>query len=117
MKNNGVTSLRKFRAQRYFEGYLSLPASQRTNARAALLIEAIFEYAYDHIPKHQVMSTKRIRVSPDDARRISQRLEEFMPPSACQDGVPIMNWLHENLVPEAWAYPEDMRDLMRDMLR
>ena len=82
-----------------------------------MLIEAIFEYAYDHIPRSQVLSSRQIRVSPEDAQRISQRLEEFMPPSTDKDGKPIMNWLHENLLPEAWAYPEDMRSLMRDILR
>ena len=117
MEKRAVTSLRRFRAQRCFDGYVSLPTSQRTDARSAMLIGAIFEYAYDHVPRSQVMSSRQIRVSPEDAQRISQRLEEFMPRPTAKDGEPIMNWLHENLIPEAWAYPEDMRHLMRDILR
>lgn len=28
-----------------------------------------------------------------------------------------MSWLHDNLLPEAWSYPDDMRRLMHDILR
>ena len=30
---------------------------------------------------------------------------------------PIMTWLHENLIPEAWTCPEDIRNLMQEILR
>ena len=117
MKNQNVTSLRKYRAQRCFDGYISLPRSQRTSARSALLLEAIFEYAYESVPRHKIVSAREVRVDPYESRRICERLEEFIPGPCKDDGEPIMSWLHDNLVPEAWTYPEDMRSLMRDILR
>jgi len=117
MKNNHITSLRRYRAQRCFDGYLSLPRSQRTSARSALLLEAVFEYAYEHVPRHKVASARQIRIEPDDSRMICKRLEEFLPQSSTSDGARILSWLHENLLPEAWTYPQDMRRLMQDILR
>ena len=116
MNKNAATSLRKYRAQRCFDGYLSLPPSLRSSARTAPLVEAMFEYAYDHIPRDQVMSSGQVSASWEDTQRISQRLEEFLPRSRAQFNEPLMNWLHENLVPEAWTYPEDMRRLVSDLL-
>lgn len=112
-----IVSLRRFRAQRCFDGYTSLPRSQRTDARSSLLLEAIFDYAYESVPRKNVMSSRQIRVDPDESRRISERLDEFIPKPGDTGKEPIMSWLHENLVPEAWTYPEDMRKLMRDILR
>lgn len=117
MKNKNVTSLRKYRAQRCFKGYISLPRSQRTSARSALVLEAIFEYAYDSVPRHKIMCERQIRVDPSESRRICERLEEFIPAPVNDGSEPIMSWLHDNLVPEAWTYPQDMRNLMRDILR
>lgn len=117
MRNRNITSLRRYRAQRCFDGYLSLPRSQRTSARSALLLEAIFDYAYEHVPRHQVESRHPIRVNPDQSRLICDRLEEFIPLPGETDGEPIVSWLHDNLVPEAWTYPDDMRRLMQDILR
>lgn len=117
MKNENVTSLRKYRARRCFDGYLSLPRSQRTSARSALLLEAIFEYAYESLPRHQITSSQPVDVDADESRRICQRLEEFIPPPHDHAAEPIMSWLHENLVPEAWTYPGEIRSLMHDILR
>jgi hypothetical protein len=117
MKKKKITSLRKFRAQRCFDGYISLPRSQRTSARSALVLEAIFEYAYESVPRHKIMYEREIRVDPHESRRICERLEEFIPPSGHGDGEPIIRWLHDNLVPEAWTYPDDMRKLVKDILR
>lgn len=116
MKKN-VTSLRRYRAQRFFDGYVSLPRSQRNGTRSALLLEAIFEYAYEHVPPHQMASSRQIRVDPDQSRLISQRLEEFIPRPRNAEGEPIMSWLHDNLVPEAWTYPDDIRRLVQELLR
>ena len=117
MKNKKVTSLRRYRARRYFDGYISLPRSQRNSARSALVLEAIFEYAYENVPRHTIASSPRVSFDPDESRLICERLEEFIPPPHYAEREPIMSWLHENLVPEAWTYHEDMRNLMRDILR
>ncbi|MFW2405260.1 MAG: hypothetical protein ACN4GT_10885 [Gammaproteobacteria bacterium] len=117
MKSKNITSLRKYRAERCFKGYISLPRSQRTSARSALVLEAIFEYAYESVPRHKIMTERQIRVDPDESRRICERLEEFIPGSVDDGSEPIMSWLHDNLVPEAWTYPEDMRNLMKDILQ
>ncbi len=117
MSGKKVTSLRRYRAQRFFDGYVSLPRSQRTGARSALLLEAIFEYAYEHVSPRQIASASQMRVDPEQSRLISQRLEEFIPRTRNAEREPIMRWLHDNLVPEAWAYPDDIRHLMQEFLR
>jgi hypothetical protein len=117
MKNDNVTSLRRFRAQRFYDGYRMLPRSQRTSARSALLLEAIFEYAYEHVPRHRLAAALPDAVDADEARRISRRLEEFIPSRGRGQADPIMSWLHDNLVPEAWIYTEDIRNVVRDILR
>lgn len=115
MASKKITSLRRYRAQRIYKKFIALPASQQTNARAALLLEAIFDYAYEHVPHARHYSSRRVSVSVKESARISERLDEFMPEGGA--GEPIMNWLHENMVAEAWSYPEDRRQFIRDCLR
>ena len=115
MARNEITSLRRFRAHRIYKKFISLPASQQTNARAALLLEAIFDYAYEHVPSARHYSARRVSVSVKESGRISERLEEFLPMGS--GGEPIMKWLHENMISEAWSYPEDRRQFVRDCLR
>ncbi len=115
MARNKITSLRYYRAQRIYENFVSLPASQQTNARAALLLEAIFDYAYEHVPRSHRFSSRRVQVSKEESTRISARLEEFVPLG--NERQPIMKWLHDNMVAEAWSYPEDRRQFVRDCLR
>jgi len=117
MKNANVTSLRRYRAQRCFNGYLSLPPSQRTRARSSLVLEAIFDYAYESVPRDVIESCEVIELTPDESREISARLDEFVPKSMHAEAKPIMTWLHENLIPEAWTCPEDIRNLMQEILR
>ena len=110
-------ALRRYRAQRCFNGFLSLPPSQRTRARSSLVTEAIIDYAYEGVPRDMIESRQAISLSPDESREISARLDEFVPNSMRAEAKPIMTWLHENLIPEAWAYPEDIRNLMQEILR
>lgn len=115
MTSNNITSLRRYRAQRIYTNFVSLPVSQRTNARTGLLLEAIFDYAYEHVPNTHRYSDRRTKVSAEESVRISTRLEEFLPLGNTQ--APIMKWLHDNMVAEAWSYPEDRRQFVRDCLR
>jgi DNA gyrase/topoisomerase IV subunit A len=94
---------------------MSLSASQRTNARTALLLEAVFDYAYEHVPRIQRHTLNRAKISEQESARISERLEEFLPLTS--DREPIMKWLNDNMVSEAWSYPEDRRQFVRDCLR
>lgn len=116
MANSKVTSLRRYRAQRIHRKFMSLPSSQRTNERASLLLEAIFDYAYEHVPKARYYARRNsISVTPSDSVLISERLEEFVPPG--NRGEPIMKWLHDNMIEDAWAYPEDRRRFVRGCLQ
>lgn len=108
VQNHKVVSLRRYRAHTLFAGFLSLPMSQRTHARSMAVLEAIFDYAYEHVPEQKWGSSRRISVSPAETRRISQRLEEFMVPAQPADTDPIIRWLHENMVEEAWDNPEEL---------
>jgi hypothetical protein len=116
MKKNNVTSLRKFRAQQIYERYYSLPVSQRTSERSAQLIEAIFDYAYEHVPKNRRHRLGYLKISPTESRRISRRLEEFMFPERPSDPDSIMKWLHAHMIPEAWTFSDDLRGLVQEYL-
>lgn len=115
MKNN-LVSLRKFRAQKLYDHYLSLPVSQRNNERSTKLLEAIFSYAYEHVPKNRRTRSGQLMIGPDESRRISRRLEEFILPGRQSDPDSLMNWLHENMVQEAWAFPDDLRGFVHECL-
>jgi hypothetical protein len=116
MKNNKMVSLREYRARKLYDRFFSLPSSQRTNERSAQMLEAIFDYAYECVPKDRRRRNGRVRVTPEESRRISRRLEEFMVPESKYDPDSVMNWLHANMVPEAWAYPDDLRGLVQEIL-
>jgi hypothetical protein len=108
MKNNKVVSLRRYRAHRVYDLYTSLSPSQRTKTRSTVVLEAIFDYAYEHVPDQKWGVSRRISVSAEESRRISSRLEEFILPARQPNTDPIMKWLHENMIEEAWENPEDL---------
>jgi hypothetical protein len=116
MKNKNLVSLRGYRARKLYDRFFSLPPSQRTNERSARMLEAIFDYAYEFVPKNSRRRNGRVRVTPEESRRISRRLEEFMVPASKYDPDSVMNWLHEHMISEAWAYPDDLRGLVREIL-
>jgi hypothetical protein len=117
MNNNNLVSLRRFRAKRLYDIYFALPSTQRTGERAANLIEAILEYAYENVPRHRRARSGQLYVSPGESKRISLRLEEFLFPHNESDPHSLMNWLHANMIPEAWTYPDDLRGFVQDCLR
>ncbi len=117
MKNNNLVSLRKYRAQQLYNRYFSLPVSQRTQERSTQLLEAIFDYAYEHVPTRRRNRSELLRISQDESRRISRRLEEFIVRDSEPGPDSVMNWLHANMVPEAWACPDDLRGFVQECLR
>jgi hypothetical protein len=117
MMKNKLVSLRRFRAQKLYDHYLSLPVSQRSNERSAKLLEAIFSYAYENVPKNRRLRPGEPMVGPEESRRISRRIEEFMLPDGQPDTDSLMNWLHDNMVQEAWTFPDDLRGLVQECLR
>jgi hypothetical protein len=117
MNNKNVVSLRRFRARQCYQRYIRLPVAQRTNARCALVLEAIFDYAYEHVPRRDRYSRRQVRVTIEESRRISTRLEEFIPPEDNKNTDPIMQWLHDNMLPEAWSHPDELRHFVRECIR
>jgi hypothetical protein len=117
MKNNKVVSLRRYRAHRVYGYYTSLPSTQRTQSRSTVVLEAIFDYAYEHVPDQKWGVSRRIRVSPEESRRISSRLEEFILPVRQPDTDPIMRWLHDNMIEEAWENPEDLGHFVGECIK
>ena len=117
VRNHKVVALRRYRAHRVFANYLSMPASQRDNARSTAVLEAIFDYAYEHVPEQKWGASRRINVSSAETRRISRRLEEFMLPARHSDTDPIMRWLHDNMIEEAWENPEEISHFVREWIK
>lgn len=81
------------------------------------VLEAIFDYAYEYVPEQKWGSSGRINVSAAETRRISSRLEEFMIPARKSDTDPIIRWLHENMVEEAWENPEELSDFVGECIK
>jgi hypothetical protein len=117
VQNRKVVSLRRYRAHRVFRNFLSLPVSQRTHSRSMAVLEAIFDYAYEYVPEQKWGTSRRLNVSPAETRRISRRLEEFMIPARRRDTDPIIRWLHENMVEEAWENPEELSDFVGEYIK
>lgn len=110
MYGGEVTSLRGFLARKHYERYISLPSKMRTPERTRALMGLIFDYAYEHVVERRDQPMPQ--VSEVDARVISRKLAEFIgPQKPGQES--IMEWLHENLVAEAWASPENFTDFVR----
>lgn len=107
-----IVSLRRFRAYQQYESYNALPQTLRTSERAEPVIEAIFDYAYEHVPRRRPH-----RLAPDITRQVSRRLDEFIPGEVAPDSLPLMEWLHENMLPEVWLSPDLLRDFVGDCLR
>jgi hypothetical protein len=116
MKNNNLVSLRWYRAKQLYDAYYAVPSSQRSNERAGKMIEAIFDYAYEHVPKSRRTRSVIKNISADQSRQISRRLEEFIMPGE-QNPDSVMNWLHANMVQEAWAFPDDLQGFVHECLR
>ena len=116
MENNNLVSLRRYRAKKLYDVYFALPSSHRTKKRAARLTDAIIDYAYENVELHGRFQVGPVDVRPGESQRISQRVEEFVFPHAAADPASLMNWLHENMVPEAWTYPEDLRGFVQECL-
>jgi hypothetical protein len=117
MKNDKVVSLRRYRAHRAYNIYMSLPSSQRTETRSTVVLEAIFDYAYEHVPGQKWGVPRRIRVSLEESRRISSRLEEFILPVRQLEADPIMQWLYDNMIEEAWENPEDRGNFVVECIK
>ena len=116
MSKSNLISLRRFRAQKLYDEYFSLPVSQRRGERSTRLLEAIFDYAYENVPKGRRARAGTLTIHAEESLRISRRLEEFTIPGGRPNPGSVMNWLHSNMVPEAWGFPDDLRGFVHECL-
>jgi hypothetical protein len=108
MSTASVVSLRRYRAHRAAERLHRLPPTLRTPARARPALEAILEYAWEE-PLNRAAT---------EPARISRRLEEFVPRAPSGGGQwGLVQWLYDNLVPEAWESPNLLKPLLDDCIR
>jgi hypothetical protein len=115
MAGKKVTSLCHYKAEQEYRRFMSLPSTMRTLERAETVLAAIFNYAYEHIDTKNGNPVRN--VSWEDTRRVSVKLVEFMPASDVSDPDTTMQWLHENMVPEAWMSPDYLKDFIHECLR
>ena len=114
MSGDGPTSLRGFLARQQYQRYLSLPSNLRTPERTRVVMGLIFDYAYEHVVERR--DQRMPPISESNSRQISRKLGEFIgSEKPGQDS--IMEWLHANLVTEAWASPDNFTDFMQAHLR
>ena len=115
MSSDNVISLRRFRAHKHYRHFVSLPSGLRTPERSEPVLQAIFDYAYEHFDYR--VGNPLHNASWEETRQVSQKLVEFMPITGESDPDSMMQWLHENMVPEAWMSPEYLRDFIHECLR
>ena len=92
-------------------GYRALPQVLRTPARTRPVLEAILVYAYEGC------DAKAEALSWTQSLQVCQRLQEFLPDDVPAGHRGLMDWLHENLVPEAMQHQNDLAELLGDCLR
>jgi len=110
-----VTSLRQYKAHKQYRRFIALPCTLRTPERAEGVLSAIFDYAYEHVATP--ISKRSHDSSWEDTRQVSKKLVEFMPASVDSNADEMMQWLHENMVSEAWTSPDYLKDFIHECLR
>ena len=107
-------SLRRYRAHQRYRHYRNLPVELRTPERTEPLLDAIFDYAYENVPSNEI----RDRVDqPGLTRQVCWRLGEFITCPEQTDTMPVMDWWHDNLLPEVWLSRDHLEDFVVDCLR
>jgi hypothetical protein len=113
-RQTAPVSLRRYRAHQRYRRYRNLPVELRTPERTEPLLDAIFDYAYENVPANEI----RDRVNePGLTRQVCWRLGEFITGSEQTDTLPVMDWWHENLLPEVWLSRDHLEDFVVDCLR
>ena len=108
MSKTRIVSLQGYRAHRRVQRLRRLPVALRTRERAAPVLDAITAYAWESAAAGQ----------PAEPARICRRLEEFVPAAPSGEGRwPLVHWLYDNLVPEAWESPQLLKPLLSDCIR
>ena len=115
MHGEKITSLRRYKAHKHYKQYIMLPSAMRTPDRAEGVLTAIFDYAYEHVDCCDGHPLRE--ASWEETRNVSKKLVEFMPVNGGSDPDEMMQWLHENLVPEAWMSPDYLKDFLHECLR
>jgi hypothetical protein len=111
LKSSPTISLRGYRAHRALRSYRLLPQVLRTPARTGPVLAAILLYAYEGC------DAEADALSWAQSRQVCSRLQEFLPDAVPAGHRGLMDWLHENLVPEAMQHQNDLAELLGDCLR
>ena len=110
-----IISLRRYRACRAYARYTSLPDALRTRKRAEQVLEAIFEYAYEGVPPSVRLDPSR--ATPEMTLQVCRRLDEFIPNEGDRNSPQVMEWLHKNMLSEAWLSPDNLKGFVVECLR
>lgn len=111
---NTPVSLRRYRAHQHYRRYMTLPGELRTPERTEPVLDAIFDYAYENVPSNERLD----RVTePGLTRQVCWRLGEFITRQDQDDSLPVMDWWHDNLLPEVWLSRDHLKDFVVDCLR
>ncbi len=111
---NIPVSLRRYRAHQRYRLYRTLPVKLRTPERTEPVLDAILDYAYENVPAVDLPGR---RAEPGLTRQVCGRLGEFIGSPERRGARPVMEWWHDNLLPEAWLCRDHLEDFVADCLR
>ncbi len=95
-----IISLNAYKAHQASARYYALPVQSRTSEQARPLLQAIFDYAFEHVPKGTPDSPHE--VTEEEARLVARKLSEFGPDGNQSARKRTMDWLRINMLLEAW---------------
>ncbi len=95
-----IISLNAYKAHRASAAYYALPPQLRTTERARPLLQAVFDYTFEHIPNGQPDCPHE--VTEREAQEVARKLSEFGSDGTQSARKRTMDWLRINMLLEAW---------------
>ena len=95
-----IISLNAYKAHQASTRYYALPPQLRTTERARPLLQAVFDYAFEHVPYGE--PDKPHEVTESEAQLVAKKLSEFGCDGTQSAKKRTMDWLRINMLLEAW---------------
>jgi hypothetical protein len=109
-----VTSLRRYKARQIFDRYHALPTKMRTRQRAEPLLQAIIDYAFEHVQGPAGLLKRPHSVADQDLRLVTSKLHEFIPADARTNPEAILDWVNRHAILRNWASSDALVGFFQD---
>lgn len=109
-----VTSLRGYKARQIFDRYHALPPNMRTRERAEPLLQAIIDFAFEHVNGPAGLLKRPHSVAEQDLRLVAGKLHEFIPADARTKPEAILEWVNRHAILQNWASSDALIGFFQD---